>query len=76
MIIKAKVKCYSTKKHCCKQHKSLIEILVIESMFGESYSAECLDCGNIVEGYRNVKNILVTKNPIVTPFLLNSANFN
>jgi hypothetical protein len=76
MIIKAKVKSYTTNKHCCKKHKSLIEIMVIESVFGESYSAECLDCGNIVEGYRNVKNILVTNNPIITPFLLNSANFN
>lgn len=76
MYIKAKVKCYTTNKHCCKKHKSLIEIMVITSLLGESYSAECLDCGNIVEGYRKVRNILVTTNPIVTPYLLNKANFN
>lgn len=76
MLIKAKVKIYGTNKHCCKKHKSLIEIMVIESVFGESYYAKCSDCGNIVEGYRSVKNILVTNNPIITPFLLNSANLN
>jgi len=76
MMIKSKVKIYGTNKHCCKKHKSLIEIMIIESIFGESYSAKCSDCGNIIEGYRNVKNLLVTNNPIVTPFLLNRANLN
>lgn len=76
MITKVKVKPYTTNKHCCKKHKSLIEIMIIESVFGKSYSAQCFDCGNFIEGYRNVKNILVTTNPIITPFLFNSANFN
>jgi hypothetical protein len=76
MIIKAKVKSYTTNKHCCKKHKSLIEIILIESIFGKSYSAECMDCGNLVVGYRKVNNLLVTTNPIITPYLLNRANFN
>jgi hypothetical protein len=76
MKIQAKVKCYTTNKHCCKKHKSLIEIMVIESVLGDSYSAECMDCGNLIQGYRNVKNLLVTTNPLLTPFLLNKANQN
>lgn len=76
MRIEAKVTGYTAKMFCCKQHKSLIEITIVECVLGESYSAHCTDCGNTIEGYRNVKNLLVTKNPMLTPFLLNKANQN
>jgi hypothetical protein len=76
MRIEAKVTSYTAKKVCCKQHKSLIEITIVECVLGESYSARCTDCGNTIEGYRNVKNLLVAKNPMLTPFLLNKANQN
>ena len=76
MRIQAKVTSYTTNKVCCKQHKSLIEITTVECILGESYSAQCSDCGNTIEGYRNVKNLLVTTNPLLTPFLLNKANQN
>jgi hypothetical protein len=76
MKIRAKVTSYTTNKVCCKQHKSLIEITMVECVLGESYSAQCSDCGNTIEGYRNVKNLLVTTNPLLTPFLLNKANQN
>ena len=76
MRIEAKVTSYTVKMVCCKQHKSLIEITILECIFGESYSAHCTDCGNTIEGYRNVKNLLVAKNTIITPFLLNKANQN
>lgn len=74
--IKAKITGYMTGKFCCKKHKSLIEIRIISCSLGESYSAHCTDCGNTIEGYRNVKNLLVTTNPLLTPFLLNKANHN
>jgi hypothetical protein len=76
MRIEAKVTSYTTNKVCCKRHKSLIEITLVECVLGESYSAQCTDCGNTIEGYRNVKNLLVTTNPLLTPFLLNKANQN
>lgn len=76
MKIEAKVTSYSTKKVCCKRDKSLIELTIVECVLGESYSARCSDCGNTIEGYRNVKNLLVATNPILTPFLLNKANQN
>ena len=76
MRIQAKVTSYTTNKVCCKQHKSLIEITMVECVLGESYSAQCSDCGNTIEGYRNVKNLLVTTNPLLTPLLLNKANQN
>ena len=76
MRIEAKVTSYTTNKVCCKQHKSLIEITMVECVLGESYCAQCSDCGNTIEGYRNVKNLLVTTNPLLTPFLLNKANQN
>ena len=76
MRIQAKVTSYTTNKVCCKQHKSLIEITMVECVLGESYSAQCTDCGNTIEGYRNVKNLLVTNNSLLTPFLLNKANQN
>ena len=74
--IKAKVFSYTTNKFCCKKNKSLIEIIIIESIFGESYSAQCKDCHKTIEGYRKVRNLLVTTNPIITPYLMNKANFN
>ena len=74
--IRAKIASYTTGKVCCKQHKSLIVITMVECVLGESYSAQCSDCGNTIEGYRNVKNLLVTTNPLLTPFLLNKANQN
>jgi hypothetical protein len=76
MRIQATVTSYSTKKFCCKKHKSIIEFTVVECKLGQSYSARCSDCGNTIEGYRNVKNLLVATNPIITPFLLNKANQN
>jgi hypothetical protein len=76
MEIKFKVKRYTTGKSCCKENKSLIEITMLKSVLGESYSAQCLDCGNTIEGYRNVKNLLLTTNRLLTPFLLNKANQN
>ena len=76
MKIRARVTSYKSEKVCCKQHKSLIEITIVECALGESYSAQCTDCGNTIEGYRNVRNLLVTKNPLITPFLLNKANQN
>jgi hypothetical protein len=76
MKIQAKVTSYTTNKVCCKRNKSLIEITIVECILGESYSAQCNDCGNTIEGYRNVKNLLVTTNPLLTPFLLNKANQN
>lgn len=76
MEIKIKIKSYTTNKYCCKKHKSIITITSFKSIFGESYLAECAECGNSVEGYRKVRNILVTNNPVVTPYLLNRANFN
>jgi hypothetical protein len=30
----------------------------------------------IIEGARSVNNLLITNNPIITPYLLNKANFN
>lgn len=71
-----KIKSYFTNKVCCKRHKSLIEITIIESRSKDSYSAQCADCGNTIGGFRNVKNLLVTTNPLLTPFLLNKANQN
>jgi hypothetical protein len=71
-----KITSYITNKVCCKHHKSLIEITIIESRSKDSYSAQCTDCGNTIGGFRNVKNLLVTKNPLLTPFLLNKANLN
>jgi hypothetical protein len=76
MKIKAKVASYMTNKVCCKRHKSLIKITLVECILGESYSAQCTDCGKTIEGYRNVKNLLVTNNPVATSYLLNKANFN
>jgi hypothetical protein len=76
MRIEAKVTSYTTNKVCCKKHKSLIQITRVECVLGESYSAKCYDCGKTIEGYRNVKNLLVTTNPLLTPFLLNKANQN
>ena len=76
MKTQVKLASYTTKKVCCKQHKSLIEITIITCVLGESYTAQCLDCGNTIEGYRNVKNLLVTTNSLLTPFLLNKANQN
>lgn len=76
MKIKAKVTSYTTNKVCCKKHKSLIVITMVECILGESYSAQCSDYGNTIEGCRNVKNLLVTNNPLLTPFLLNKANQN
>ena len=76
MRIQAKVTSYTTNKVCCKQHKSLIEITMVECVLGESYSAQCSDCGNTIEGYRNVKNLLLTTNPLLTTFLLNKSNQN
>lgn len=76
MRIEAKVTSYTTNKVCCKKHKSLIEVTLVECVLGESYSAQCTDCGKTVEGYRSVKNLLVTNNPILTPYLLNKANQN
>ena len=76
MNIRAKVTSYTAKKVCCKQHKSLIEITILECVLGESYSAHCTDCGNTIDGYRSVRNLLITKNPMLTPFLLNKANQN
>ena len=76
MRIEAKVTSYTTNKVCCKKHKSLIQITMVKCVLGESYSAQCYDCGKTIEGYRNVKNLLVTTNPLLTPFLLNKANQN
>lgn len=74
--MKAKVTSYTTNIVCCKKHKSLIEVTFVECVLGESYSAQCLDCGKTIEGYRNVKNLLLTTNPILTSYLLNKANQN
>ena len=76
MKIEPKVTSCTTKKVCCKRHKSLIEITLIECVLGDFYSAQCTDCENTIEGWRNVKNLLVTTNPLLTPFLLNKANQN
>lgn len=76
MQIEVKATTYFTKKVCCKIHKSLIEITMVECILGETYYAKCTDCANTIEGYRNVKNLLVTNNPLLTPFLLNKANQN
>lgn len=76
MKIQAKVSSYSEKKVCCKKRKSLIEFTIVECVLGISYSARCSDCGNTIEGYRNVKNLFVTTNPLLTPYLLNKANQN
>jgi hypothetical protein len=76
MRIQAKVTSYTTNKVCCKKHKSLIEVTLVECILGESYSAQCTNCGKTVEGYRNVKNLLVTNNPLLTSYLLNKANQN
>jgi hypothetical protein len=76
MKIDAKFTNYTTNKVCCQRHKSLIVVTILDCILGESYSAQCTDCGNTIEGYRNVKNLLVTTNPLITPFLLNKANQN
>jgi len=76
MKINAQVTSYTTKKFCCKLHKSLVQITIVECVLGESYSAQCNDCGNTIEGLRNVKNLLVTNKPFLTPFLINKANQN
>jgi len=76
MRIEAKVTSYTTNKVCCKKHKSLIVITMVECVLGESYSAQCSGCVNTIEDYRNVKNLLVTNNLLLTPFLLNKANQN
>ena len=76
MRVKAKVESYQTKKFCCKRHKSLIKVTYVECVLGESFSAQCTDCGNTIEGARCVNNLLVTNNPVITPYLLNKANFN
>ena len=75
MRIEAKITSYANK-FCCKKHKSLIQITIVECILGESYSAQCTDCEKTIEGYRNVKNLLVTTNPLLTPYLLNKANQN
>ena len=49
---------------------------MVECVLGESYSAQCSGCVNTIEDYRNVKNLLVTNNLLLTPFLLNKANQN
>lgn len=76
MRIEAKVTSYTTNKVCCKKHKSLIQIKIVVCVLGVSYSAQCYDCGKTIEGYRNVKNLLVTTNPLLTSYLLNKANQN
>jgi|688.fasta_scaffold35632_17 hypothetical protein len=76
MRVKAKVTSYHTNKFCCKRHKSLIEVTYVECKLGESFSAQCMDCGNTIEGARNVNNLLVTDNRLLTPYLLNKANLN
>ena len=76
MKTKVKIKSYGTNKVCCKKHKSIIEVKIFHSDLGESYSAECTDCGNVITGLINVRNLLVTTNPVATSYLLNKANFN
>jgi hypothetical protein len=76
MKTEAKVLNYITDRVCCNSNDSLIKITFVKCVLGESYSAKCSGCGNTIEGYRNVKNILVATNPILTPFLLNKANQN
>jgi hypothetical protein len=76
MKIKVKIEGYTTSKRCCQNHKSLIEVQMATSILGKEYFARCTDCGNSIQGYRNVKNLLVTTNPIITPYLLNKANQN
>ena len=71
-----KIKSYVTNKHCCQKHKSLVQITQIKNNFGVDYKAECEDCGNTVKGERAVRNLLVTTDPILTRFILNSANLN
>jgi hypothetical protein len=76
MKIQAKITSYTTNKTCCKRHKSLIVVTIIDYVLVESYSAQCNDCGKTIQNYRNVKNLLITNNPLLTPFLLNKANQN
>ena len=71
-----KAKSYTTSKICCKSHKSLIQVTKIQSVLKKSYIAECMDCGSSISGHLNVRNLLITTNPILTSFLLNKANQN
>ena len=67
-----KTKTFSTGKFCCEKHKSIIQI----KQESEIFSAECFDCGNIIKGENNVRNLLITTNELATRHLMNSANQN
>jgi hypothetical protein len=76
MITNLKTKSFTTNKYCCKKHKSLIKVTRLDNDLNIQYRAECFDCGNTIVGYTVVRSLLVTRNPIITPFLLNQANQN
>ena len=47
---------YNTSKFCCKNNKSIITVKKVE----HSFEATCNDCGNKIEGKKEVTKFLLS----------------
>ena len=76
MNLETTVTKYKIRKYCCKEHRSTINVTLIECILGEAIIAKCTDCKRTIEGSQNVTNLVVSDNPLITTYILNKANLN